>query len=149
MGLDMYLSAERYLWSSQDADKAIAKAIGDTLGSNIPFRVKTVSLDVGYWRKANHIHKWFVENVQDGDDDCRRYSFELDKLFELRDVCIKVLNDHSLAKELLPTGSGFFFGSTDYDEYYFEDIKDTLLIINNIIGNLDAENYSFVYQSSW
>ena len=25
---------------------------------------------VGYWRKANQIHNWFVENVQDGEDDC-------------------------------------------------------------------------------
>ena len=26
--------------------------------------------EVGYWRKANAIHGWFVRNVQNGKDDC-------------------------------------------------------------------------------
>ena len=25
---------------------------------------------IASWRKANAIHKWFVDNVQDGVDDC-------------------------------------------------------------------------------
>ena len=51
----------------------------------------------------------------------------------IRLICDKVLDDNSLAEELLPTRSGFFFGSTDYDEWYFEDIKyhGTLLIKKN------------------
>ena len=26
--------------------------------------------EVMYWRKANYIHNWFVENIQNGSDDC-------------------------------------------------------------------------------
>lgn len=43
---------------------------------------------VGYWRKANHIHNWFVENIQDGEDDCD-YHREVTKedLEELLNIC--------------------------------------------------------------
>ena len=45
------------------------------------------------WRKANQIHNWFVENVQDGIDDCS-YHNEVTKeiLEELLDICQRVLD---------------------------------------------------------
>lgn len=30
--------------------------------------------EVAYWRKANHIHNWFVQNIQDGIDDLLDYA---------------------------------------------------------------------------
>ena len=39
-------------------------------------------------------------------------------------MCNQVLKDHSKAEELLPTMSGFFFGSTDYDDYYYKDVEE-------------------------
>jgi hypothetical protein len=50
-----------------------------------------VTATVGYWRKANQVHRWFVENVQDGVDDCGRYEVTRDQLEELRTKCILVL----------------------------------------------------------
>jgi hypothetical protein len=43
-----------------------------------------------------------------------------------------------VAKELLPTQAGFFFGSTDYDEYYYEDLVYTRDL-------LDKENASRLF----
>ena len=105
---------------------------------------------VGYWRKANHIHAWFVDKVQDCEDDCD-YHNEVSKedLEDLLDVCQRVLNDHSLADELLPTQSGFFFGSYEYDEYYFDDIKDTIEIIKNVLETTDFDKEMIYYVSSW
>ena len=40
--------------------------------------------------------------------------------------CERILKDNSLAHALLPTQNGFFFGSTDYDGWYFSDVKDCL-----------------------
>ena len=48
----------------------------------------------------------------------------LDDVEELLEACKQVLADHSKAEELLPTCDGFFFGSTDYDEWYFDDVKE-------------------------
>lgn len=51
----------------------------------------TIVSSVGYWRKANAIHKWFVENVQDGEDNCEEYDVSLEKLRDLLETCMKVI----------------------------------------------------------
>jgi hypothetical protein len=57
------------------------------------------------------------------------------------------MDQQELAAELLPTTSGFFFGSTDYDEWYYTDIQRTVDICNFCLS-LPLE-WSFEYQSSW
>lgn len=106
----------------------------------------SVSLPMGYWRKSNQIHQWFVDNVQDGEDNCGSYYVSREKLEELKEVCINVIAVPEMAEELLPTGAGFFFGSTEYDEYYFGDLNETIGIINRC---LESKFDSFEYQSSW
>ena len=105
---------------------------------------------VGYWRKANHIHNWFVENIQDAEDDCD-YHREVTKedLEELLDVCLQVLRCPNLASELLPTQRGFFFGSTDYDEYYMKDVENTVDIVRRALETTDFDREQLYYISSW
>lgn len=105
--------------------------------------------EVGYWRKANQIHKWFVDNVQDGVDDCGTYKVTKAHLVELYNLCSQVLNDHSLAESLLPSQSGFFFGSTDYDEWYYNDLENTKRIIDNILEYKSDCLDNLYYSSSW
>jgi hypothetical protein len=55
------------------------------------------------------------------------YAFvEPEDVDDLIDRCERVLKDHNLAHTLLPTQDGFFFGSTDYNDWYFSDVKDCL-----------------------
>ena len=136
---------------------------------------------VGYWRKANAIHAWLVNHVQDGEDDCC-YHHECTKeiLEDLLDKCYKVLTgsimmigqvkngqqyvngewvdcmepgkviiNPEVAEELLPSCRGFFFGSTEYDEYYMQDIEDTIKIIKNVLATTDFETQMLAYCSSW
>lgn len=149
MGLDMYLNVDVYMSKYTDKDKrdVVCDVVGvlpndDNIGS------VDVSVEVGYWRKANAIHKWFVDNCQDGIDDCRNAYVSASQLEELRGICERVLSDHTLAEELLPSESGFFFGSTEYDEYYYNDLKYTVELINRVLDKY-GDNYSYVYQSSW
>jgi hypothetical protein len=111
--------------------------------------VSYVTAQAGYWRKANAIHKWFVDNVQRGEDDCMSYHVSAEQLTELRDTCVKVLNDRSLANELLPPAEGFFFGCTGIDEFYFEDLRYTVGMINAELARPDFDQYEYSYQSSW
>lgn len=104
--------------------------------------------EVIYWRKANAIHKWFVENIQDGVDDCDKYEVAAEQLTELCDLCHQVIENRELAEELLPTQSGFFFGSTDYDEWYFEDVRRTFDCLTNLLDGCSKDE-TFVYWSSW
>ena len=158
MGLDMYLSVRKNIsrvksWdysngpiTSPEFEKA-AEATGmskwEEPESIYGLEVQAVA---AYWRKQNAIHNWFVKNVQKGQDDCGEYYVGRDKLTELRDLCHKILNDRTKVNEL-PTASGFFFGSVEYDEYYFNDLTDTVRIIDNALAL--PKSWGFYYSSSW
>lgn len=147
MGLDMYLNAERYLWSHVDVDTTLSENIGQLVGLPADGRIKTITVEAGYWRKANQIHKWFVENVQDGEDDCRSAHVSREKLTELREFCQKVIDNNELAAKLLPRAEGFFFGNKEYDQWYFEQLKETIEVIDNALAM--PEQWDFNYCSSW
>lgn len=137
MGLNMHLYGVNYI-SKYDENFNI---IEDE-------KTKIILTEEIYWSKVNCVHKWFVDNYQEGNDDCRfSYSFGKETLEELMDICKRILDDYFLAEKLLPVENGFFFGSTEYDEWYFEDIKYTY---NNLKRVLDKTNYDyFYYRSSW
>lgn len=97
------------------------------------------------WRKANAIHKYFVD-LDGGRDECQEIKVSGKQLKELIDICKEVLQDNSKAKELLPTQSGFFFGNTDYNENYFDIIKETINTLSSFTFDDDVE---FIYQASW
>jgi len=148
MGLDMYLSAK--LYTSKYQEKATNKKIWkmfkeveqiDNLDS------AEVKLKVGYWRKANAIHKWFVEVVQEGEDECRAHDVSREQLKELMELCKEVLANKEKAKDLLPTQNGFFYGNTEYGEFYFEDLENTIKIIERCLKL--PENWDIEYRSSW
>lgn len=109
--------------------------------------------EIGRWRKANHIHKWFVDKVQGGKDDCKKHEVTKDDLLKLKETCETVLNLERKTprrlEKILPTKSGFYFGSTAYDECYFLDVEATIEIINNILETTDFEKELVVYQASW
>ena len=153
MGLDMYLTRKTYVkqWSHQKPEEQFEITItkgGKPYDGIDVSNVTNIEEEVGYWRKANQIHRWFVENVQNGVDNCGEYSVSKSELETLRNICTEVLNDHSKAEELLPSTSGFFFGNTDYDEWYYNDVERTIEIIDKIIGETNP-NQDIYYSSSW
>ena len=138
--------------------------------------------NAGYWRKANAIHAWFVDNVQDGEDDCEPHEVSKEQLMKLYLICKTIVTESTLAPDkvingqrfnnetgeweniyedgyiitnpelaakLLPTQSGFFFGGTDYDEYYMEDVKYTFELLPKIISETDFDKQVISYRSSW
>jgi hypothetical protein len=149
MGLDMYLDKRTYVkyWEHNGDDNYEVKVTKKDEPTNIdPKKVKYIIEEAGYWRKANQIHRWFVQNVQGGEDDCGDYYVERNQLQELLDLCKIVQADHSKAEELLPSTSGFFFGGTDYDEWYYNDIDTTISILEEALEDKNGEYY---YTSSW
>ena len=57
--------------------------------------------------------------------------------------------DSTIAKELLPTIEGFFFGSTNYDQWYIESLKETVEQVERILKDTDFDKYYITYTSSW
>ena len=111
MGLDMYLIRKKYVGAKYKHNNVTGVIDIRTNGKTIPIDFKKVSYieeEVGYWRKANAIHNWFVENVQDGEDDCREYSVSVEQLQELLDTCKRVLKNHDLAEDFSHQGQDSF-----------------------------------------
>jgi hypothetical protein len=145
MGLDMYLTAHIPLWKASDNELPIKIRIdGDEFEIN---RSDIIRKEVAYWRKANAIHQWFVNECGGGIDECQEMFVTKEKLKELLELCERILENKNKAKDLLPTQSGFFFGSLDYDEGYFQDIEYTKNVLIDIINN---PHIPYVYyQASW
>lgn len=156
------------------------------------FQWKALEHEEIYWRKANQIHNWFVQNVQSGEDDCGMYLVSKEKLQELVDICKeivdkctlikgvvmngrsskpnqycidnniephmgmypnyeegKIMTNQELAEDLLHTRSGFFFGNTNYDQWYYNDVKRTAEEGQELLDSFNFEDNYLVYNSSW
>lgn len=106
--------------------------------------------ELAYWRKANQVHAFFVEHCADGTDDCRPVLVHPEVLADLVQRCEAVLADPALAPELLPTRGGFFFGDTDYDEYYLTKLKDTVeMLTRKVLKNPSIRGHDLYYEASW
>ena len=158
MGLDMYLRANEYVSRfdyTPDYDRKENPlfmelvnqfGVADSI-DNDGFSGLQVAFPMGYWRKANQIHSWFVDNCQNGVDECQTSFVSREHLEELKELCEQVLADNSLASDLLPPSQGFFFGSYEIDDWYLSDLKDTIDIIDHALSLPD--DIDFIYQASW
>lgn len=181
MGLDMYMSKKTYVkqWSHNEPKDQFTVTVkkGTKKYNDIkPERVSYVVEEVAYWRKFNALHNWFVQNTQDGEDNCQESYISDEKMQELLDTLKSVKSildnapkkkvevqvgwsngekmmeeidvfdiDEEVLEDLFPTTSGFFFGGTEYDTYYQENIEETIKIIEGLI----EEGGDFFYQASW
>jgi len=148
MGLDMFLftvpKEQTEGWDNEKLNKA-------AMEDEIEFD------GIAYWRKANAIHRFFVDNVQKGDDSGGNYFVSIEDIKELKNRCDTILEvaytgDYwtTVAKDMLPTQSGFFFGDTEYDEFYMDGIEYTSDIVDSIIDNPEEyKNVRFVYNAWW
>lgn len=122
MGLDMFLQAE----NKQTGEERLVHS----------------------WRKANQIRQWFVTRFDKELDAQLKIALTDHDIAALISDIEKVLTDNQLAQSLLPTSSGFFFGSTDYDTYYFDELKDTLQYLKNGF-EYDPNNEQLFYTEWW
>lgn len=161
MGLDMYLSARKYIGRNDYSDRQNVKVSSDFnimvdlapegLTKYSDFGGISVSYPVGYWRKANAIHGWFVNELAGGVDECQDIYVPREKLVELRDLCKSAVSQPAMAGEILPPVQGFFFGGYEIDEYYIQDLSDTVKMIDHILSIVPEDNWEweFVYRASW
>lgn len=161
MGLDMYLNARKYVsrydYKGQDrveiADfSTLASMSGvDGLTKYSDFGGIEVSYPIAYWRKANAIHGWFVNECAFGVDECQPIHVPREKLVELRDLCKSAVSQPAMAGDILPPTPGFFFGTYEVDEWYMSDLQRTIEMLDHILSVIpnDSWDWSFVYQASW
>jgi len=145
MGLDMYLRREIHLTNSEGLDLPFVSTL-EPEEESWARHFLTANQLVMYWRKANHIHAWFVDNVMDGEDKCRVYDIDLDMLKDLARTCKRALETQD--PDHLPTRAGFFFGSTEIDDWYWDVVRDTHAKLTKLIAE-HKKNYTYQYIPSW
>ena len=124
MGLDMYLTGDRYFMEIRKRGE-----------------VKAERYELGYWRKHPNLHGFIVETFADGVDECQLIDLGTDDLKKII---------HAVKNRELPETTGFFFGvSDDSDEQIAEDVT----ILEDAIKWLEADDpdawRSIHYQASW
>jgi len=155
----------------------IVKLGGNVREDIKPERIAYITEVVAYWRKFNALHNWIVDNCAEGRDECQEIYISqndmenlLNALKEAKNVLdrasmkkatiqtgwdtngdtftdIDVYDCEDEIKEILPPASGFFFGSTQIDEYYKSEVERTIEIIDTLLRE-DTEG-DFFYQASW
>ena len=154
MGLDMYL----YGLDDEDIPtfKKAKKLIQESDGGRYTDEIRDL-LDnfwekegeaLAYWRKANAIHKFFCDCGEEIDKSIY-YIITREDIGQLLQRCIQVLivKDEDYSNCNLPTESGFFFGSVEYDDYYYYQLQDTIEQLTKILKEYD--NDKFLYYASW
>lgn len=116
-----------------------------------PVYIVEGNYEIAYWRKANQIRQWFVDHIEEFDtnDNGDYYIVSKELLINLVNDCQAVIDNHSKAEEIMPTSSGFFFGGTEYDEWYFNCLENTITKLLKVISETDWNNEIVVYTESW
>jgi hypothetical protein len=109
MGLDMYLRGEKYFWSNRRNPEVNRKEDG--------FKVETITVQLGYWRKHPNLHGFIVSSFADGRDECQPIELDHEDL-------AKIIN--AVKQKRLPPTTGFFFGASDNDQRQINEDVTTL-----------------------
>jgi len=181
MGLDMYLAKKNYVknWDymkKPERHSFIIKKGGKETEIK-PERISYIIEEVARWRKANAIHKWFVDNVQEGEDDCKEYYVSGEQLQELLNKCNEVLKVAKIKKGKVSNGYTIKDGKKKYnfvdgkvvtnakeiaeilpteDGFFFDCtdydeyyIKDIEYTTKTLTELIKEEDGEFYYSSSW
>ena len=111
--------------------------------------------EVAYFRKVNLLVEYFQY-----EDDCSDMVVDLNQLQELVEKCeylLEVAKEHPVGSDefkekasvTLPTQSGFFFGDTDYNEWYLSDLKDIVKRLSPVIADTDFDRYDIIFHCWW
>lgn len=126
-------------------------AIAEFLPLYTPFEsmpdYKSIFKQVAYWRKFNALHQWFVTHVQLGIDNCGLYELDQDVLRSCHDTLEEAF--YKKNHYILPPTQGFFWGSTEIDDYYWNNVEEAIQTISSLIDNTDWATERLFYQSSW
>lgn len=100
---------------------------------------------LAYFRKVNFLFEFFSGSLNEEETTAVITRGEMEELIE---KCEFVLNNRDKASEILPTCDGFFFGSLDYDDYYFESVAKVLLSFQVILENY-SDDYLYIIDFSY
>lgn len=103
-----------------------------------------VSREDMYYRKVNCLYAYFNDRLE--DEQCLVTKADVEDIID-RAKNVLLAHDEETSAQLLPTQSGFFFGSTEYDEYYYDDIADVYKDFTKYLEDWTDDTIGWVYFS--
>lgn len=141
MGLDMFLWRDIYIGADYPHNGVTGKI--ELFKNNEPVeidvsKVAYVREVAGYWRKCWTIHRWLVNNIQDGDDNCGTYYADTGIIENLVALCYEALGGDKEALEEL--------NITSMDEDIIYELNEAVSVLTKALEDDRGELY---YSSSW
>lgn len=162
MGLDMflYVKTSNYFskwWKGSEPKDyeypEVLKFFETDIGRESSASVEvTKKFKIAYWRKFNALHGHISSSYYEGDGEYKGQNIVLTKenIEEMLKLLKEIDEEPGEAPELMPTTSGFFFGSLDYDDWYFHDVAYTIIVFENLLKVLETNpEYEVIYGASW
>lgn len=157
MGLDIYFyKFKKADWKkASELKEAIANEPDDEKANKMIDEANEmlpdIQTEIGYFRKVNFLMAFF-----NYEGNCEYKEITRKQLRELKDKCFAVytlkpgdgvMTDEIIKKcsETLPTQAGFFFGNTNYDEWYFQEVKEVLEWVSGVLEDLKRTEVVLMY----
>ena len=105
--------------------------------------------EIGYWRKHNALHG-FMNTFTDHDiENLEKVSLTKDNLQEILELSEAIIRKDLDPEYSMPVFEGFFYGSYEYDEWYFHRTQDTIEIMKNALRDTNFDEDEVYYQAWW
>jgi hypothetical protein len=158
MGLDQFLyrTVGEGVWDERQAQTCDGLDIPLVRGGTRETRDK-----VGYWRKFNALHAYIVDQFAGGVDECQPIELSADDVQQIIGALEEALADPKGEGNPLQPRSGFFFGSTEIDEYYLAECREALTTFRWVAERMAEREaweqrpgngmawQTFTYEASW
>ena len=127
---------------------------------------KTRRDEIAYFRKVNFLQGYFENKYPDKNLNCEYVRIQKEDVEDIIERCNNILEhvtfseDKSLegviwspkaveiAKKEMPIKEGFFYGSYEYDSWFFDDVKEVKEVFEKILKETDFDEDTIEY-SCW
>lgn len=114
-------------------------------------RPNEADIEIAYFRKFNALHNYFEREFDAGNLDDTPITLDIaDTLKAKADTILEREGEADVAEAVLPISYGLFFGSDEYDDYYYSCVRDmqrAAFKLTNILSQPD--NQRQFYYHAW
>ena len=130
--------ATEYIKSIDERNSKVIKELEEEKENTNPWN------KVAYFRKVNFLIAFFGD-----EENCSNIEIDKYQVEDLIEACKEVLANHDKASFLLPTQAGLFFGSTDYDDLYFDDVQNVKEKFEEVLADFDMDEDILIMHCWW
>ena len=130
--------ATEYIKSIDERNSKVIKELEEEKENTNPWN------KVAYFRKVNFLIPFFGY-----EENCSNIEIDKYQVEDLIEACKEVLANHDKASFLLPTQAGLFFGSTDYDDLYFDDVQNVKEKFEEVLADFNMDEDILIMHCWW